>query len=73
MYKTYIQSIGLFWYRPGAIIKNNNHQTIIKKLTNDVRIKLWENIQTETNTAMPKEIIDQGWHQKGLRFQKFFS
>ena len=46
---------------------------MIKKLTNDVKNTLWNNIQIETNTAMPNKIIDQGWHQKGLRSQKFFS
>ena len=55
------------------MIKNNNHQTIIKKLTNDVKIKLWDNIQIETNTAIPNKIIDQGWHQKGFRSQNCFS
>ena len=73
MYEIDIYSIGFFWYKFGTTIKNNSHQRMIKKLTNDVKIKLWNNIQIETNTAIPNKIIDQGWHQKGFKSQNFFS
>ena len=46
---------------------------IIKKLINEVKIKLWDNIQVAIEAEIPNRIIDQGWHQKGFRSQNFSS
>ena len=44
---------------------------IIKKVATEEINKLWKNIQENTKTKMPKEIIDHGWHQGGLASQYF--
>ena len=37
-----------------------------------VNIILLKNIQLKVNNNIPKQIIDQGWHQYGFKSQKFF-
>ena len=56
----------------GTSIKNTTHQIIIKNPNIDEIIILLKIIQLKDKTNIPEQIIDQGWHQYGLKAQKFF-
>ena len=56
----------------GTSIKNTTHQIIIKNPNIDEIIILLKIIQLKDKTNIPKQIIDQGWHQYGFKAQKFF-
>ena len=51
------------WYEFGASIKNNIHQTKIKKPKIQVIMMLLNSFQLKTRTKTPEVMIDQGWHQ----------
>ena len=51
------------WYKFGTSIKNNIHQTIIRKPKIKVIVILLKSFQLKNTTKIPKLIIDQGWHQ----------
>ena len=72
MNKGYFLSLDT-WYEFGASIKNNIHQTKIKKPKIEVIIILLNIFQLKIITKTPKLIIDQGWHQYGFESQKLFS